>query len=206
MSRNKIKKVEVNKEIFLYVLKQKNCSIRKLGDKGYKKVQRTEKQIRRYLNAGEMPVDVLYNIGKYLNVDPKFISGRIHSEINQISDEHVKRTLYNQLSLEKHPYPYESYSIKDYPIFFNTLLNINNISEEDFKKLSFEDRVFFHQDISLAILNVIIKYFEYNSKGEDIFPQLQYAESVVNSKEVDPFSYFAQLEGINLSKITLSEL
>ena len=98
MSRNKIKKVEVNKEIFLYVLKQKNCSIRKLGDKGYKKVQRTEKQIRRYLNAGEMPVDVLYNIGKYLNVDPKFISGRIHSEINQISDEHV---LFSLITLDK---------------------------------------------------------------------------------------------------------
>ena len=59
--------VPVKKKRFMEVLKIRNCSIRKLGD-AYDEIERTEKTIRRYLDKGEMPPDLLDKIAKFLNV------------------------------------------------------------------------------------------------------------------------------------------
>ena len=67
-------KVHINKEHFLKVLHTKKCSIRQLGE-AYNEIGRTEKTIRRCLNAEEMPPDLLDKISKYLNVHPDYLSG-----------------------------------------------------------------------------------------------------------------------------------
>ena len=72
MANKAVQKVPVNKQRFFEVLKWRNCSIRKLGE-AYEQIERTEKTIRRCLDAGEMPPDLLDRIAKYLNVHPNYL-------------------------------------------------------------------------------------------------------------------------------------
>ena len=74
MANKAAQKVPVNKQRFFEVLKWRNCSIRKLGE-AYEQIERTEKTIRRCLDAGEMPPDLLDRIAKYLDVHPNYLSG-----------------------------------------------------------------------------------------------------------------------------------
>ena len=92
--------------------------------------------------------------------------------------------------------------MKDYPEFFETMLNLNNISLIDFKKLEIEKRIYFHQEVNYAILKVIANYFEKDSRGNDIKEILSYQESMLF--DFDPFSYYASLEGIKESDIKTS--
>ena len=52
----------------------------------------------------------------------------------------------------------------------------------------------FRQELVLAILEVIAKHFKVDSLGRDIAEDLDYCRSFVD--DFDPFSYFAELEGI----------
>jgi len=79
MGNRAIKKVPVNKERFIQVVKSKNSSIRKLGD-AHEQIDRTEKTIRRHLDNGEMPYDLLNNIAEYLKVHPDYLSGIIDDD------------------------------------------------------------------------------------------------------------------------------
>ena len=74
MGNKSAQKVPVNKERFMGVLNLRNCSIRKLGE-AYEEIERTEKTIRRCLDNGEMPPDLLNRIAKYLDVHPDYLSG-----------------------------------------------------------------------------------------------------------------------------------
>lgn len=173
MARSKFQKVKVNKECFLLILKQKNCSIRKLGkeNENYnEKILRTERQIRRCLNDEEMPFEVLDGIAQYLNVDPEFLSGVFHEQVNKLHDENIKEVLFGQLTPEKHPYPYGSYRTKYYPAFFNTIIDYYNISEQ-FKNLSNSDKKSFRNDIHSAILNAINNVVKKDDNGNDFIPQ-----------------------------------
>jgi len=58
MANKTTRKISIDKEHFFDVLKLKNCSVRKLGE-AYNEIERTEKTIRRYLDSGEMPPDLL---------------------------------------------------------------------------------------------------------------------------------------------------
>ena len=89
MANKEAHKVPINREHFLEVLKARGYSVRKLGE-AYNKIQRTEKTIRRYLTAGEMPPDLLERIARYIYVSPEYLAGRGVEKRNaidiQISD------------------------------------------------------------------------------------------------------------------------
>ena len=53
------------------VLRLRNSSIRKLGE-AYEEIERTEKTIRRCLNNGEMPPDLLNRIPKHIIDHPDY--------------------------------------------------------------------------------------------------------------------------------------
>ncbi len=202
MANKSIKKIEVDKRTFLHVLKCRNCSIRNLGEE-YDLIQRTERQIRRYLDDGKMPADVLDSIARYLNVAPKYLSGELHKQAHLYDDEIIRELAIASLSIENHPYPLESSSLSRYPEIFEGMINLYDISILDFKRLSPQKRVLFRQELDLAILNVISHYFTKNSKGENVQDELLLYESFVN--DIDPFSYYAQLEGIGLTEKDLKE-
>lgn len=103
MANKSSKKVSINKQRFLEVLKMRNCSIRKLGE-AYEQIERTEKTIRRCLNNGEMPPDLLERIAKYLNVHPDYLSGVYDNAADRIEDKFLKALSKSFIKPERYPY------------------------------------------------------------------------------------------------------
>lgn len=201
MGNKKTSKVPVNKELFLEVLKLRNCSIRKLGE-AYEEIQRTEKTIRRCLDEGEMPSDLLDNIAKYLDVHPDYLSGVYNQKADKIEYEYLRHLYRKSINPDKYPYLLKAKSDIDYTNYFENILTMNNITMEQYRTLPAEERVLFRQELVVAILQVISRHFSHDSLGNDLSAELEYCESFVG--DFDPFSYFAELEGIGLSEDDIS--
>lgn len=195
MANKAVQKVPVNKQRFFEVLKWRNCSIRKLGE-AYEQIERTEKTIRRCLDAGEMPPDLLDRIAKYLNVHPNYLSGVYDNNVDRIEDKYLRAVFKSFIKPEKYPYLLKAKSDIGYTSYFETLLTINDISIEQFNTLPPEERVLFRQEMNVAVLSVITKHFETGSLGNNLQDELSCCKSFVGDK--DPFSYYARLEGIGL--------
>ena len=187
--------VPVNKKRFMEVLKIRNCSIRKLGD-AYDEIERTEKTIRRYLDKGEMPPDLLDKIAKFLNVHPDYLSGVYDTKADQIKNAYLRSLSKANINPEKYPYLLKARSDIDYTSYFENILTMNNITMEQFRTLPPRDRIKFRQEMVVAILQVVAKHFTQDSLGNDLAAELSYCEAFVD--DFNPFSYFAHLEGIGL--------
>lgn len=187
--------VPVNKKRFMEVLKIRNCSIRKLGD-AYDEIERTEKTIRRYLDKGEMPPDLLDKIAKFLNVHPDYLSGVYDTKADQIKNAYLRSISKANINPEKYPYLLKARSDIDYTSYFENILTMNNITMEQFRTLPPRDRITFRQEMVFAILQVVAKHFTQDSLGNDLAAELSYCEAFVD--DFNPFSYFAHLEGIGL--------
>ena len=197
MANKTARKVPVNKQRFLEVLELRKCSIRKLGE-AYEQIERTEKTIRRCLDAGEMPPDLLDRIAKYLNVHPDYLSGVYDAKADRIEDEYLRALSKSAIKPEKYPYLLKAKSEIEYTSYFENILTMNDISMEQFNTLSPEERVLFRQEMVVAILGVIARHFATDSLGNNLQDALGYCEALV--EECDPFSYFAHLEGISLQE------
>lgn len=189
--------VPVNKKRFMEVLKLRKCSIRKLGN-AYDEIERTEKTIRRYLDKGEMPPDLLNKIAKFLNVHPDYLSGVYDTKAGQIKNAYLRSLSKADINPEKYPYLLKARSDIDYTSYFENILTMNNITMEQFRTLPPRERITFRQEMVVAILQVVAKHFTQDSLGNDLAAQLSYCEAFVD--DFDPFSYFAHLEGIGLSE------
>ena len=201
MGNKATQKIIINKERFLEVLKLRNCSIRKLGD-DYEQIQRTEKTIRRCLNKGEMPPELLNRIAKYLNVHPNYLSGAYDNKANQIGDDYLRTLSHSFIKPENYPYLLKAKQDIQYTTYFENILTTNNISMELFNTLSPIDRVMFRQELVVSILEVIARYFTFDSLGNDLAQELDYYKSFMH--DFDPFSYFAELEGIGIAEPNIS--
>ena len=195
MANKATQKVPVNKQRFFEVLKLRNCSIRKLGE-AYDQIERTEKTIRRYLDNGEMPPELLNRIAKYLNVHPDYLSGIYDGVADRIEDAYVRSLFKSHIKPEKYPYLLKAKSEIEYESFFENLLITNDISMEQFNTLPPEERVLFRQEMDIAILSVISKHFIADSLGNNLCDELNHCKAYEGV--YDPFSYYAQLEGIGL--------
>ncbi len=192
---NKIShKVPVNKERFLEVLKLRKCSIRKLGE-AYERIGRTEKTIRRCLDDGKMPPDLLDRIARYLNIHPDYLSGVYDDKLNRMEDEDSREFFKSSIKPEKYPY-LKAKDKLNYVSYFEDILIMNNISMEQFNTISAEERILFRQEMDVAILEVIAKHFKKNSLGKSIRGELEHCKLYVG--DYDPFSGYAHLEGIGL--------
>lgn len=175
------------------VLRLRNSSIRKLGE-AYEEIERTEKTIRRCLNNGEMPPDLLNRIAKHLNVHPDYLSGVYDDKADRIEDDFL-RTMYRSfIKPEKYPYLLKAKSDIGYTNYFENILTMNDISMDLFHTLPPEERILFRQEMVVAIMQVIAKHFTHDSLGNSTSETLAYYEPYIG--DCDPFSYFAELEGI----------
>lgn len=187
----------VNKKHFIEVLKSKKCSIRKLGNE-YEKIERTEKTIRRCLNIGEMPSDLLDRIAKYIDVHPDYLSGVYNNKADKIEDAYLQSIFRSFTKPERYPYLLKAKKDIGYTTYFENILTMNDISMKLFHTLSPVDRVMFRQELDVAILRVLAKYFTHDSLGYDLSETLSYCEAF--AEDFDPFSFFAEIEGIGLSE------
>ena len=195
MGNKTSRNVPVNKKHFIEVLKSKKCSIRKLGNE-YEKIDRTEKTIRRCLNKGEMPSDLLDRIAKHLDIHPDYLSGVYCNKADQIEDAYLQSLYRSSHKLEKYPYLLKAKKDIGYTTYFENILTMNDISMELFHTLSPVDRVMFRQELEVSILRVFAKYFTHDSLGNDLSETLSYCEAF--AEDFDPFSFFAEIEGVGL--------
>lgn len=193
MANKETPKVPINRDRFFEVLKARGGSIRKLGE-AYNEIQRTEKTIRRCLDEGKMPPDLLERIARFLNVHPDYLAGIYDEKADRIEDAYLRHMYLKRVKPENYPYLLKAREDIDYSRYFEDILTMNNISMEQFKTLDPVERVLFRQELVLAILEVIAKHFKVDSLGRDIAEDLDYCRSFVD--DFDPFSYFAELEGI----------
>lgn len=172
MPKNKCATIHVNKMVFMYVLKKKKSSIRKLGMES--SVGCSEKTIRRQLNNEEMRDQYVERIAKFLNVDPRLLTGELVKKAfettdNETDNEKELRKLYLQ------PLNY----IEDYPYFceenryystridevLHPLLTILNISFEQYENKTEDQKYEFQHDLFSAVRTVIYKHFTENGYG-----------------------------------------
>lgn len=197
MANKRTEKIKINKEVFLKVLSEKNCSIRQLG-RAYEKIERTEKTIRSCLNEGEMPPELLDRIAKYLNVHPDYLSGAYNEKADRIEDAYLKHLYWCTLDKDNYPLLLKAKSDIDYNRYFEETLLMNDITPDLFRTLPPEERVLLRQELVVAILKVLSKHFKVNSNGKNISEELDYYSSLIG--DTDPTSYFAILEGIGISE------
>jgi len=177
-------KLPVNRTRFDEALKLRHSSIRKLGE-AYDEIARTEKTIRRCLQQDEMSPDLLDRIGKFLDVDPDYISGKYDREIDKIKDKHLRSVLAAQLKAEKYPYLVKQQAKRFdgkflYDKYLESILIIHDISLRQFKALPFEQQKSLQMDMEDAITSMIAKYFTCDAKGREGLPSLQYLYAMID--------------------------
>lgn len=133
-------------------------------------------------------------IAKHLNVHPDYLSGVYDDKADRIEDDFL-RTMYRSfIKPEKYPYLLKAKSDIGYTNYFENILTMNDISMDLFHTLPPEERILFRQEMVVAIMQVIAKHFTHDSLGNSTSETLAYYESYIG--DCDPFSYFAELEGI----------
>lgn len=89
MPKKPIFKIDVDKKIFMSIIKECNSSIIKLGE--CNEINCTERTIRRSLNEGKMTPTFLDEIAKHLNVDTRLLSGELHQNANLYKNEYLRK-------------------------------------------------------------------------------------------------------------------
>lgn len=143
-----------------------------------------------------MPPDLLDKIARYLDVLPDYLAGAYHEKADRIEDPQLRALAHSRLVPDKFPYILKSKSDIGYERYFEDILTMNDIKIETFKSLAPEERMLLRQEMAVAILQVLAQHFSHDSLGNDLAEHLSYYESLVG--DFDPFSYFAELEGVGL--------
>ncbi|AWW28435.1 MULTISPECIES: hypothetical protein [unclassified Acetobacterium] len=170
MPKNKIYKKIIDKKIFRDVLKYKKSSIRKLGE--VHEIDCTERTIRRSLNEGKMTPKFLEQIAKYLDIDPKFLSGQLHRERREMIETLKNKTLGENFFYNLHPaeYPYfrkeqDDLLKESITVFLKKLFSLFDISYAQFEEMDFKKQYEVQHDLFEAIKTVISKHFEQDGYG-----------------------------------------
>lgn len=171
----------------------KKSSIRQLGKN--ESIECTERTIRRYLNEGFITYKILDQIARQLNLDPKLLSGELHTYANSIDDPTLRKLYLNTLSPNRHPYYKKIYAkeIKN-PIsdFLSSLLSFFKISYDQLDALPFETKYQFQYDFFEAIIPIIDKYFKTDGYGnplnENLYLPLFQLENYYDQHEMEVFA------------------
>ncbi len=173
MPKNTIYKEIIDKEIFRKVLKDKKSSIRKLEK--VKEIECTERTIRRSLNEGKMTPKFLDQIAKYLDIDPRFLSGQLHRErkemlemLETLENKTLRKVFFYNLYPAEYPYfrkEQDDLLKESIDVFLKKLFSLFDISYSQFEKMDFEHRYEVQHDLFEAIIPVISKHFEQDGYG-----------------------------------------
>lgn len=184
MANKEKPKVRINRARFDEALKLRGSSIRKLGQ-AYNEIGRDEKSIRRYLREG-FPTDILDLIGKYLDVEPAYLSGKYDQEIEKIKNPDLRGILKRQLRPNKFPYLMAQTRQQGfYDRYFESILTIHGISGRQFYALTPGQQKQLRLDMEAAITHVISKFFTEDAKGQRGLPDLGYLYALIDNYDPD---------------------
>lgn len=164
---NKAKdRVPISRERFRQALRDKGFTIKALGQA--REIDRSEKTISNYIMAGEMPPDLLDRIGRYIDVDPDFLSGAYDRRFEEIKDTLVSPDFTHFLWSQTNRFPYSKHAVAtmDFKDYILKTLQLCNVSEEQLMELSHQERRQFQSDLGEAIHSVIKRHFEKDASGK----------------------------------------
>lgn len=176
MANKSIKKIPFYENRFREALEFSQISINKLchPTEGF---GRTRKQLYRYLNQKEIPENVLDEMGKFLNVEPDYISGEYDRKIDNIKNSEIQKIFKEQLNVKDHPYIKklqnnkvdEKFIEEDY---FEKLLIVHGISPQQLYSLNRKAQLEFQLEIENSIIPILMKYFKFDAAMKNSFESI----------------------------------
>lgn len=176
MPKAEVKKIVVNKKLFLAVINAKGYSIRKLCELYLDDSDMcSDRTLRRSLDSGKIRAKYIDAIAKIIDVDPRYLTGEIRN-----IDPKLKRvdkiTVSYYISLISH-YPYsrkeldelQHIAIKDH---LTNVLSLFDFSYKQFETMDFETQFNFQHELFESIVPVLAKYFKEDGYGNKERPAL----------------------------------
>jgi len=174
MSNKHTPKKPLRKDVLLEALNANNTSIRKL-DLDHNFVW-SASTINRALRLGASEA-LLNDLGKRLNVDPDYLSGKYHSQIEKINDKNTRKALFNSLNVHKFPYIKKLQRDKIdgdfiYSKMIDYMLISHNISTSQFDEMTIDDKRAFQIEMENAIVKVLLNHFKLDCIGNELYPEI----------------------------------
>ena len=167
-----------------------NTSIRKLGeDYGF---DWSSKSIERGIKEGEVSADLLDALGRYLDIEPDYLSGKYHQICKKIADndDAMYSILKKGLCAKKFPYlkkqqsaNYDGESL--YRKYLEYILIIHDISKKQFDEMTFDQQKEFQLSLEDAIVPVLMKYFSKNAMEQNLYPEIYRLRMEIDSYNPD---------------------
>ncbi len=182
MGRKKIKKVALNYDRFFEALNYNDLSVRKLDRDSVVGV--SEKTIRRALHDKEINPEILDKLGKKLNVDPYWLSGRDMDLFELIVTDKNRSLLEEKMRIENNPYNKikEEKKIVDYFRHFEEQLLMYNVDMEKFMSLPEIKQNGFKMELDLIIHMLIYKYFPDKASNQE---WVELSKNVLSGEKYD---------------------
>ena len=190
MANKKMKKIPLNKECLKEALNLRNTNIKKLGeDYGF---DWSSKSIERGIKEGEVSADLLDALGRYLDIEPDYLSGKYHQICKKIADndDAMYSILKKGLCAKKFPYlkkqqsaNYDGESL--YRKYLEYILIIHDISKKQFDEMTFEQQKEFQLSLEDAIVPVLMKYFSKNAMEQNLYPEIYRLRMEIDSYNPD---------------------
>lgn len=212
MPKGEVKKISVNKNYFMAVLKAKHYSIRKMSDLHGEIC--SDRTLRRSLNSGKIQYKYIDEIAKLLDVDPRYLTGeivRIDSNMSRVENVSLQ---YYLSQMDSYPYSrkeldeLQKTAIREH---LTNLLSLFDFSYKQFELMDFETQYNFQHELFDAIIPILAKYFKEDGYGNKERPaldtlvmdlesyydneyQLQYADTILRKNFIQnpPHSYTAK--------------
>ncbi len=167
MANKKSARTKISRDCFLRIIREKGYTVERLGEEP--DICRSGKTIQRCLSTGEIQPELLDRIGRFLDVDPEYLSGEYERGFEEIKDSLVSPELTHYLWTKTDRFPYSKHKINNinYEEYLMNTLLINNISKEQFLSLDSKKRRSLQFDIGVALNNVIKQYFNVDSNGSE---------------------------------------
>ncbi len=201
MAKRIEKKVPFRRSCFEEALELRNTSIRKLGNVT-NGIGWSEKTIRRGLEENKISPILLDEIAKRLDVDPDYLSGRYHEEVERCSDTTVKNIWLHNLKAKKYPYLLVQQRDRSdgkflYDRYLENILVIHKISLNQFNELPLDKQKSMQVELESAICQVLLGYFEKDACGSDTYPEIYHLQSDIEDYDPDfvdpPEEFFEEM-------------
>lgn len=188
MAYKKRKKALFDKNCVMEALHLRGNSIRKLdGAYGF---GWSSKSVERGLRDGEVSPELLDALGRYLNVEPDYLSGKYHRECEKVKNPFIKEIWMKSLKAEKYPYILKQQKTKVegkflYDKYIEYILIIHDISMEQFNNMEEETRRDFQIALEDAIAPLLIKFFPRNAFGKETWTEVYRLQSEIENYVMD---------------------
>lgn len=181
MPKGTIYKIQVDKPVFRAIVRECGSSIIKLG--ACEAIDCTERTIRRSLNEGKMTPCFLDQIARYLDVDPRLLSGELHRKADLYNNDLLRSLYLAHLRVGNYPYFRKRQTdLNKQPMgeLLEQILALFEISFSQYESMDFEAQYLLQHDLLDSLVSVIRKHFTADAYGRKEMPDL---EKVINDLE-----------------------